>query len=302
MNQKRTKKYFIQYISILVSIVSIFGCTSGSTTTSESAPTFTISEVNGQLKNFKLAGYLKPPPNMSVEEFDKETQRLFIEYMNKVEYQNHEKMFYQQLRSAKNLGQIHRITQEYFRWVETLPLMLVLYKEQMASQSVLRTYFLDAPITVENQQAIEYYVELLIKHRLWVATELYAPALLSLRGYWTEEKIAQTAQTLIKNRFPTFNTQSDFLAPSAWSALKSGYSKQEADINVSAQKDSKYGFDQASMQKTTAALAEEYKDYIRFYPKKQLPQIPRVDKKGVEIVFVDEMQGLAVLALLAKIQ
>jgi hypothetical protein len=222
--------------------------------------------------------------------------------MNKVEYQNHEKMFYQQLRNAKTFGQIHQITKEYFHWVETLPLMLVLYKEQMVSQTILRTYFLDAPITIENQQAIEYYVELLIKHRVWDATELYAPALLSLRGYWTEEKIAQTAQTLIKNRFPSFNTQSDFLAPSAWSALKSGYSKQEAGVGVFTQKNSKYEFDQTSMQKTAGALVEEYKDYIRLYPKKQLPQIPRVDKKGVEIVFVNEMQGLAVLTLLAKIQ
>lgn len=298
-------KIINHYIGIIAAPIlsfTVVGCSFSNNVTTETVPAKAISEINGQSKNFKLFGFVKPPNGMSVEDFEKEDQRLLTEYMQTVDYQNHEKIFYQQLRNAQSFSQIHHATKAYFVWVESLPSVLIADKQQMVAQSVLRTYFLDAPITLETQQAIEYYVELLIKHRVWGATELYAPALLSLRGYWTDEKITQTAQKLVTSRFPTFRTQSDFLAPIAWSALRSGYSKPQVDMSVSTQKDGKYEFDKASIQKTSTDLVEEYKKYIQFYPQRKLPQIPKRDNKGIEIALVDEMQGLAILTLMAKIQ
>lgn len=301
----KNNRHYKEYVTIVVLILILTGCSIGENVTTDISSVNSVnivSEINGKWKNFKLFGFVKPPNGMSIEDFQKENQRLLTEYIQTVDYQNHEKVFYQQLRNAQSLSQIHQATKAYFVWIEGLPSVLMADKQQMVAQSILRTYFLDAPVTLETQQAIDYYVQLLIKHRVWGATELYAPALLSLRGYWTEEKITQTAQKLITSRFPTFNTQNDFLTPAAWCALKSGYSKNELNNMISTHKESQGEFEAVSIQKAASRLVQEYQEYIRLYPNRKLPQIPRVDSKGSAIELVDEMQGLAVLALIAKIQ
>jgi hypothetical protein len=179
---------------------------------------------------------------------------------------------------------------------------MILDRKQILLQSLLRTYFLDAPISSEAQQGTEYLIELLIQQKLWRASELYAPALLSLRGYWTDEKIAQTAKTIITNRYPTMTKRDEFFQPAAWIAIKSGYVKDDAQAALYTQTNAENKFADIAMETSTHRLRQEYEQYIREYPNKPLPKIPNRDSKGTEIVFVEEAQGVAILALLSGIQ
>jgi hypothetical protein len=302
-------KYIFQHIKALALIISvsilISACSLSNSTTSDVNSKSILSELNVNGHPFKLAGFIKPPEGMSSEDFNAECNRLLTAQIQTDDYQNHNKIFYQQLRNASSLTQVHRATKEYFMWVKSLPLILAMETQQLVAQSILRTYLLNAPITQESQQMTEFYVNLLIEQKIWGATELYAPSLLALRGYWSDEKIVRTAKAIVTHRFPKLNTQKEFLAQSAWCALKSGYSKSETTTSSQIYRSGNTisnEFDEVSIQKTTNQLVKEYEEYIQFYPRRKLPQIPKRDNKGIEIALVDEMQGLAILTLMAKIQ
>lgn len=173
---------------------------------------------------------------------------------------------------ATTWQQAHKATIEYFATISSVPNTLWAYQE--TAQDILFDYLLHQSPTVELQQTIEFYLNILLQYRNYHIYEIIGKSLLSLKGYWSDEKIAQTAKKVIEAdrrpaQIPSLELEKDLLL-SAWHELGGDFKEGSGDATY-------HNAITAYRAELVEKLRAIYEEYIQSYPNKELSAVPRIE-------------------------
>lgn len=175
----------------------------------------------------------------------------------------HTQIFYN---DSSTWQQAHKATIQYFEAIRLLPYTVWVYQE--IAQDMLRDYLLHQPLTAELQQTIEYYFNILLQYRNHHQYETVGKSLLSLKGYWSDEKIEQIAKKVIEFGLPPA------VVPDLVETLLTRNARFESGIGLG-EKHAKAleAFERVSKAERAdrvEKLRAIYEEYILSYPNKEL--------------------------------
>ncbi len=188
----------------------------------------------------------------------------------------------------KSWQEVHKAAQECI--AKTEGTFGAFHVHQMVATTMLNVYFLLQKPTPEVQQAVGYYMDVLIRHKNYLDPNVKAAILPMLIGYWSPEKIIDVAQ---KNfEAITYNEK----AKELW--LQDFYKKRSAELA----KQSPEQYSQISSTQIQSKIQEDLLSKINMFPKRSKPfPNPIKDFEEYDQLRVRENpENVAILALLAQ--
>jgi hypothetical protein len=239
-------------------------------------------------------------PGMKIE-FDREYQKHFSDSLYALQIkdtvlQGHTQVFHQAQSEAKTWQEAHRATTTYLDFVQQQRKEYVDIPQFIASPTLL-IYILDLPLTREVQEAIEYYIVLLQQYENYNDAVSYCASLLKLRGYWSEEKIQQIAQSFMKseriwNRQP--HIQREITIPLMTEALAKGNRQEGVDTEWYRQ------FRDTPDSVAAKQVLQRFRSYLKNYPNETLPINEKLAWKYYKPFGMGSPEARLLLLLLAE--
>lgn len=167
------------------------------------------------------------------------------------------------------------------------------YVQQMIATTMLNTYFMMHKPTLEVQQAVGYYMDILTQHKNYLDPNLKATVLPMLIGYWSPEKIASVAQ---KNFEKTTN---NYKAKEVW--LQEFYANRSMELT----KQFSEQYAQMNTQQKETKIQEDLLIRMNSFPKRTKPY-PDPITNPAEYAEYEQLkshykpESIAILALLAQ--
>jgi hypothetical protein len=164
--------------------------------------------------------------------------------------------------------------------------------EQLTAQSMLRYFFLDPPLSREKQQAIEYYLNILLRYNNHAYILMNAECLVRLQGYWTNEQVADVARQALRTTRSWFKSERDAIE-SAW--------EYQATVDSSAAPAT--SFARSSIDERQRILQKQYSEHVNSPFAAPLPgltneELVRLPKKDF---FYTGLRGIALMSVLANL-
>jgi hypothetical protein len=215
-----------------------------------------------------------------MDKFD-EIHKMESEYHNAhPEIWKQKETFLERMAQVTDWKQAHQLTQEFIQ--ATQQTTLAFDYQQRCAVAMLNTFLLHQQPTGDVQQAVEYYVTILLTHKGFDDIVLLSKSLLVLRGLWGNEKIIQTSQE-VRQRF---RCNQEKILKIFTEEFSKRYTKTDEKL---------------SMEQVQDSLTTHYRMYIQQFPHGKLHPLPTSDPKtGVVWVRLEECQGSFLLKVLIE--
>ncbi len=211
-------------------------------------------------------------------------------FMNQIEHSPEAAIMDKFGRAAMKVNswqEVHRLAIECIaKTTGTLP---AFYVHQLIASTMLKTYFLLHNPTPDIQEAVGYYMNILIKYENYSDANLKSLCLPILIGYWPNEKVIEVAQKNFNNATRNKVTVHGFLQD---------YS-QKRQVELTKQLPEKYA--QMTSSQFATKVQADLETAILTFPKRSKP-FPDLIHDTEECLKFDKdtPESIAVLALLAQ--
>jgi hypothetical protein len=251
---------------------------------------------------FDEQAYITAPDGLNSNQANEIMTSFVTNNLSNDAYHNRLTRLHTTVRNSSTWQQVHYAVQQYIEETQQLPIAFV--EHQQLSQGTLRGYLLREETTPELQQALEYYMNVLIKYKSFGPKTLLAHTLLKLRGHWTNEQISAVAQHILDStkifmengRKPTTVNEFFYTIVQPTVALRQEYKKLSS-------------LDQTMMiTKAADTLCTQYQEFVRQYPRKRITELtidyPAIKNNSTASAqnYLRQVYGIALLSLLANNQ
>jgi hypothetical protein len=241
------------------------------------------ASVRNERASLAVFAFLALPNEWSLERYQKEFYLSFKDTPEDIAV----KSFANKATQLDSWQEIHQEAQNCVR--QTSQGKYAFYVQQVIATTMLNTYFTTQKPTKEVQDAVAYYIELLVAQKNYHDKNMLADLLPMLNGYWSSEKISAIARN-------SFERNSLNTSPEKW-LQDSYYTKRSGEMK--SQSSAKYS--QLSTQEIQKEIEGDLVDKMNSFPKRS--KVFRDPMRNLEEM--KEWTGyneknMATLALLAR--